>query len=185
MCQIGRQWKVTAHKTGVTDQPKNLVRTAAEFDALPDDTVLIAVEVVDPNIPHWRRRTLWQKFGREWVNLDPSDRDNGESTKPGGYLANLLTGFGSPRIIPGVALVLEGGDEIAHASLDQLAPGAVIVVTRQGHLDLLFTADGGGKYTEMDPADPFDGEFPFDADQVRAFGGELRVLYRPGDEERP
>ncbi|WP_374974657.1 hypothetical protein ACEYYH_12180 [Microbacterium trichothecenolyticum] len=167
------------------DQPKNLVRTDVEFDALPDDTVLTAIEIIDPTIPHWRRRTIWRKFGREWVNLDPSDRDNGATTKPGGYLANLLTGFGRRGTTPGVALVLGDGDEIAHTSLDQLARGAVIAITRQGKLDTLFTADGGGKFTEMDPADPFDGEFPFTANQVHAFGGDLRVLYRPGDEERP
>lgn len=126
----------------MTDQLKTIVRTAAEFDALPDDSLAIAI-AIDPGIAHWRRPSLRRKFGRKLVNLDPADRDNGERTQPGGYLANLLTGFGRRDITPGLALVLGEGETVDSTSLEQLDRGAVISVNSIGQ-PIYFTHDSHG-----------------------------------------
>ena len=91
-----------------------LLRTAADFDSVPDEALVITIEVVLPEVPHARNRKVWQKFGREFVLLDPGDRDNGEQTKSSGYLENMLTGFGSKRNVPGVGLLL---GEFEHARI--------------------------------------------------------------------
>jgi hypothetical protein len=158
-----------------------IARTAEEFDALGDESLVLAIEIMDPSISHWRSRTLWRRFGRDWYSLDPSDRSDGEEGQPSGYLANMLTGFGSKNRTPGLALVLEGGEEIPFAALDDLPPKSVISI--DGREEYIFTHDGAGRWTEMDPSDRDDGEFPALTAQLAVYGHAAHVLYRPGDED--
>lgn len=156
-----------------------LLRTAADFDAVPDDALLVTIEVVFPEVPHARKRTIWRKFGREFVNLDPSDRVNGERSEPSGYLENLLTGFGNSSTVPGVAVLLGEGEEVAPETVTSLAPGTIIMA---GSEEAPFVSQGGDTWTFCDPGDPYDGEYPTTTANLISGETSIRVLYRPGDE---
>lgn len=157
-----------------------LLRTAADFDTLPDETTIVAIEVPAVDfMPTHRRRTLWRKYGREFVHLDPGDRNNGEESKSGGYLENFLLGFGSRNSAPGIAFVLGDGDQISSASVEQLPAGTVIQLDGE---DFPHLALGSGRWEYLDPADVYDGDY--DVETANLVSGEVtvQVLYRPGDE---
>jgi len=161
-------------------------RTAADFDALPTGALILAIELRDAARRDYRVRTAWQKLGREWVNLDPTDRNNGEETKPAGYLENLLTGFGSRNAAPGVALVFGAGRTVDAFDAEKLPPRSLVCI---GELDEwsaeVYHHEGGGRFTHMNPADPDDGDYPYTTAQMFAAAGEagVHVLYTPGDED--
>ena len=157
-----------------------LLHTADDFDALPDGSLVLTIEIVFPNSVHGRRRTLWQKFGKEWVQLDPSDRQNGEESKPSGYLENLLTGFGNKRTVPGVGLLLGEGENVNPDLDTELPVGSVVKLDGE---PFPFTYAGSGKWDYMDPADPYDGEYPTTTANLISGETVIHVLYRPGDEE--
>lgn len=157
-----------------------LLRTSADFDTVPDGATIAAVEVPDPGfMESWRRVTFWRKYGREFVQLDPGDRMDGEESKPSGYLENFLRGFGSRTAAPGVALVLGEGDQIAATSVGDLASGSLIQVPGQEYPHI---ALGAGRWEYLDPADPDDGEYDILTGNLISGETTVQVLYRRGDE---
>lgn len=69
----------------------------AYLDALPDDTIVRVVEVRDLRSRIDEQGSLFQKFGSVWVELDPSDRYDGENGQPSGYLLARARQFKSPE----------------------------------------------------------------------------------------
>lgn len=156
-----------------------LLRTSADFDAVPDEAFVLTIEVILPEAPHARRRMLWQKFGHGFVALDPGDRNNGEELQPSRYLSNVLTGFGNKRTIPGVGILLGDGDQVATDSVEQLAIGSIVAVASE---DLPFRYSGNGKWEHLDPADVYDGDYATATSELISNETHVTVLYRPGDE---
>lgn len=68
----------------------------AYLDALPDDTIVRVVEVIDLRSRTVEQGSLFQKFGRGWVEMDPSDRNDGEDVQPSGYLLAKARRFKNP-----------------------------------------------------------------------------------------
>ncbi|SDH41294.1 hypothetical protein [Microbacterium sp. 77mftsu3.1] len=158
-----------------------LLRTEADFAAVPDDALVLTIEVTRPEVSHGRRRKLWMKFGREYALMDPTDRDNGEETKHPGYLENLLTGFGRRNVTPGIGILLDAEELIAPGDAAGLPVGAVVKVASE---EYPFQYNGGGNWTYLDSADPYDGEFPTSTENLISNEQVVSVLYRPGDEEK-
>lgn len=158
-----------------------LLRTAADFDALPEETLIVAIQVPNsrPGFDTHRVRTFWKKYGRGFVQLDPGDRDNGEKNEPGRFLENFLKGFGNTRALPGVAVVLDAGDQITAASVTDLATGSLVQVPGQ-HYPHLYLGDDSWDY--LDPGDPYDGEYGTNTANLISGEVTIQVLYRPGDE---
>lgn len=157
-----------------------LLRTAADFDDVPEDALVVTIEIVLPEVPHGRNRRIWRKYGRQFVELDPSDRSDGEETKQSGYLENLLTGFGSKRTVPGVGLLLDGGDSIATESAADLPQGSIIQLPSEDHPHMY---SGGDRWQYMDPGDVYDGDYPATTANIISGETTIQVLYRPGDED--
>ncbi|MBN9214743.1 MAG: hypothetical protein J0J04_08005 [Microbacterium sp.] len=69
---------------------------AAQLDELPDGTI---VQVVDVNEirPDWtiRQPSYYQRFGRGWTELDPSDRMDGEMSADSGQEAAASIYYGA------------------------------------------------------------------------------------------
>lgn len=74
--------------------------TEDELNALPDYS-LVGVNA-GPVGENWGvpRYEVFQKYGREWQHLDPSDREDGERLDPSRYLIHLSSRYGQtkPRI---------------------------------------------------------------------------------------
>lgn len=158
-----------------------LARTAEDFDTLPDGAFIIAIERLFHDRPDRVNRTLWFKFGRGWVTMDPTDRNDGEGIESGGYLANLLTGFGRRDCPAGVAVVLGAGEPIGFDVVGDLPVHSVI---RVGDDDV-FVYNGENAWTLMDSSDPYDGRYGTPTASLNAYGSTCVVLYRPGDEGAP
>lgn len=85
--------------------------TVESLDALPDDSVVQVVERMLWRVGEERFHetySYFQKSGRGWLELDPSDRDDGENTESSGYLISKANHFGmkSDTRIPGSVRVL-------------------------------------------------------------------------------
>ena len=160
-----------------------IVRTVPEFDALPTGTLIVAVEYRTAGPHVFAIRSLWQNVGRGWVNLDPSDPDDGETAQPAVFLQNLLTGFDSHGVTHGVARVLGAGRDITEADAAQLAIGSYVATGDGPWTSDVFRHEGDGRWTLMDPTDPDNGDIPYTTAQMGSYnGGRLRLLYTPGDE---
>ena len=157
-----------------------LLRTEADFDAVPDDAFVLTIEVINPDVPHGRARTLWHKYS-QFVMLDPSDRSDGEESKSSGYLESKLIRFGARNTIPGVGLLLPEGDLIDPADVSELPIGSIVLVDS---CEMPHTYNGGGNWTYMDPSDVYDGDYPTTTENLISGEQVIHVLYRPGDEER-
>lgn len=159
---------------------QRLLRTEADFAAVPDDAFVLTIEVIFPDVPHGRARTLWHKFS-DFVKLDPSDRGDGDESKPAGYLAATLTRFGAANTIPGVGVLLPEGDLIAPDQVAGLPIGSIVLVDS---CEMPHTYAGNGNWTFMDPSDVYDGDYPTTTENLISGENIIHVLYRPGDEER-
>lgn len=157
-----------------------LLRTAADFDAVPDDALILTIEIVLPDVPHGRHRKIWRKYGRHFVQLDPGDRTDGEETKESGYLENLLTGFGNKRTTPGVGLLLDAGDVILAETVADLPQDSIVQLPNE---ECPHTYSGGDRWEYMDPGDVYDGDYPTTTAELISGETTIQVLYRPGDEE--
>lgn len=74
--------------------PTERVWSEDELDALPDGA-LVGVNG-GPVGEKWGapRYEVFQKYGTQWLHLDPSDRHDGEDLSPSGYLIHLSSRFG-------------------------------------------------------------------------------------------
>lgn len=78
--------------------PARVIRTPEELDALPEGSIIRATLHHNQNAGD-----VWEKYWRnEWLKLDPSDRDDGEST----YDARIVFAHKYAEIV----VVWESGD---------------------------------------------------------------------------
>ena len=161
-----------------------VARTAEEFDALPDSTIVLNIQRSGAGDREHRIRTLFQKVSRHWLELDPTDQYDGEQTRPSGYLANHLTGFGSYSAIPGVALILNPLRELTVPEAAALPPRSIILAGEAGHWGAaVFTHEGGGRWAHMDPSDRDNGDYTVPTEHLSVYGDPISLLYAPGDED--
>lgn len=79
--------------------------TTDELDALPTRSLAQVIEKRRDEPWAWDY-SYFEKFGREWTELDPADRDDGEHTVQSGYLVNKALGFGKQDPTYGEVVVL-------------------------------------------------------------------------------
>lgn len=155
-----------------------LARTSAELAAIEDDALVVTVEVHDLGTRQWRRRRIWRKCGRHFVDLDPTDIHDGAEGEPAEHLAALLTQYGRQGAVPGYAVVLDAGRPVIEEMLAHLPHGTFVLAGE----DDVFSFDGQ-RWTHMDPGDRDNGEYPVSTGYLRTFATDHRVIYTPGDED--
>lgn len=69
---------------------------AAQLDELPDGALVQVVEVNEVR-PDWtiRQPSYYERSGRGWILLDPTDRDDGENLEPSARVAAASIYYGA------------------------------------------------------------------------------------------
>lgn len=167
------------------------VADVAELNPLPSSSIVLVVERTEYASGRTHTFTsVWQRTLSGWLEMNPADRDNGERVEQAEFLFAKANHFGAPSHPEGSVLLLWNPEvtdlpPLTPEDAEQVPAGGLVYVTYPDdapRVDAIFRSEGAGKWVDLDPADPYDGDDTAATDWLYYCGGAASLIYLPGQE---